>query len=89
MYCVPGRSIVDNVCLIRDVLEVSSSLGMCVSLLSLDQEKAFDCAKHSSLWKTMERFGFSTDLIAEIEVLYSGIESVLKVNGSLCALFRA
>lgn len=81
---VPGRSIVDNVCLIRDVLEVSSSPGMCVSLLSLDQEKAFDCAEHSSQWKTVERFGFSTDLIGEIKVLYIDIESVLKFNGSLC-----
>ncbi|KAI3376858.1 hypothetical protein L3Q82_000114 [Scortum barcoo] len=27
-YCVPGRSMVDNIYLIRDVLEVSSSLGI-------------------------------------------------------------
>ncbi|TWW71197.1 hypothetical protein D4764_17G0006800 [Takifugu flavidus] len=36
----------------------------------------------------MERFGFSAGLIAKIQVLYSNIESVLKVNGSLCAPFR-
>ncbi len=35
----------------------------------------------------MRRFGFSAGLI-KIQVLYSDIESVLTINGSLCALFR-
>lgn len=87
-YCIPGRSMVDNVYLIRDVLEVSSSLGMDTGLISLDQEKAFDRVEHSFLGKTMERFGFSAGFIARIRVLYSDIESLLKFNGSLCAPFR-
>lgn len=40
-YCVPCRSIVDNVSLVRGVLEVCSSLGYDTGLISLDQEKAF------------------------------------------------
>lgn len=40
-YCVPGRSIVNNVSLVRGVLEVSSSLGCDTCLISLDQEKGF------------------------------------------------
>ena len=87
-YCVPGRSMVDNVHLIRDVLEVSSSLGFNTGLISLDQEKAFDRVEHSFLWKVMGRFGFSAGFIAKIQVLYSEVESVLKFNGSLCAPFR-
>ena len=87
-YCVPGRFMVDNIYLIRDVLEVSSSLGINTGLISLDQEKAFDRVEHDFLWEVMERFGFSAGLIAKIKVLYSDIESVLKFNGSLCAPFR-
>ncbi|KAJ3592920.1 hypothetical protein NHX12_005258, partial [Muraenolepis orangiensis] len=87
-YCVPGRSMVDNVHLIRDVLEVSSSLGINTGLISLDQEKAFDRVEHSFLWKVMEKFGFSAGFIAKIKVLYNKIESVLKFNGGLCAPFR-
>ena len=87
-YCVPGRSMVDNVYLIRDVLEVSSSLGINTGLISLDQEKAFDRVEHDFLWKTMEKFGFSTGFIARIRVLYRDIESMLKFNGSLCSPFR-
>ena len=41
-YCVPGRSIVDNVSLIHNVLGVSGSLGLSTGLISIDQEKAFD-----------------------------------------------
>ncbi|KAJ3584301.1 hypothetical protein NHX12_014797 [Muraenolepis orangiensis] len=51
-YCVPGRSMVDNVHLIRDVLEVSSSLDINTGLISLHQEKAFDRVEHSFLWES-------------------------------------
>lgn len=54
-----------------------SRSGVNVGLLSLNQEKAFDHVEHSILWRTMERFGFSTGLIARIEVLYSDSKSVL------------
>ena len=66
-YCVPGRSIIDNMSLIRDVLDVSSSLGIDFGLISLDQEKAFDRAEHPYLWRVLEHFGLS--LIALIMVL--------------------
>lgn len=38
MYWVPGRSIMNNTHLIRDVLDVSSSLGLNTGLISIDQE---------------------------------------------------
>ncbi|KAJ3581573.1 hypothetical protein NHX12_016499, partial [Muraenolepis orangiensis] len=82
-YCVPGRSMVDNVHLIRDVLEVSSSLDINTGLISLDQEKAFNRVEHSFLWKVMEKFRFSAGFIAKIKVLYNKIESVLKFNARL------
>ncbi|KAJ4944112.1 hypothetical protein JOQ06_012657 [Pogonophryne albipinna] len=88
-YCVPSRLITDNVTLIRDVLDLSGSLGCELGLISLDQEKAFDRVEHQYLWQTLEAFGFSSGLIAKIQVLYRDIESVLKINGSLCAPFKA
>ncbi|KAJ4933762.1 hypothetical protein JOQ06_006573, partial [Pogonophryne albipinna] len=66
-YCVPGRSIVDNVSLIRDILEVSGFLGFDTGLVSLDQEKAFDRVEHRYLWKVLERFGLSPGFIAKIK----------------------
>ncbi len=85
---MPSGSMVDNVYLIKDVLEVSSSLGINTVLISPDQEKAFDHVEHNFLWKSIEKFGFSAGFIAKIKVLYSEVKSVLKFNGSLCAPFR-
>lgn len=87
-YCVPGRSIFDNIHLIRDFFDVSKILGVDVGLISLDQEKAFDRVEHGYLWKTLQAFGFSSDFIGYVKSLYNDIESVLKVNGGLCAPFK-
>ncbi len=87
-YCVPRRSIVDNISLIRDALEVSKLLNLDFGLISLDQEKAFDRVEHLYLWKTLEAFGFKQDFIKMVQVLYSEVESVLKINGGLCAPFQ-
>ncbi|KAI3352111.1 hypothetical protein L3Q82_020926 [Scortum barcoo] len=58
-FCL--RLISDNVTLIRDVLEVSSSLAVDTGLISIDQEKAFDRVEHQYLWQTLAAFGFSSD----------------------------
>ena len=57
-YCVPDSSIVDNLFLIRDVLDIYKLSDVNVGLLSLDQEKAFDRVDHQYLFKTMKAFGF-------------------------------
>ncbi|KAK3539536.1 hypothetical protein QTP70_010072 [Hemibagrus guttatus] len=77
-YCVPDRSIFDNVYLIRDILDVSRLLGLKTGLIFLDQEKAFDRVEHEYLWKVLETFGFNPGFVAMIRVLYCEIESVLK-----------
>lgn len=41
-----------------------------------------------NIYGTLEAFGFSSDFIAMIEVIYGDIESVLKVNGGLSAPFK-
>lgn len=87
-YCVPGRSIFDNIRFIRDLFDVSKILGVDMGLISLDQEKAFDRVEHDYLWKTLQAFGFSSDFIGYIKILYNDIESLLKVNGGLFAPFR-
>ncbi len=87
-YCVPGRSIFDNVSLIRDIFHVSKLLNLDCGLLSLDQEKAFDRVEHSYLWSTLAAFGFCKEFVDMIRVLYCDVESALKINVGLCAPFR-
>lgn len=88
VYCIPNRSILDNIALIRDVLDVSNLLGINSGLISLDQEKAFARVEHLFLWNTLEAFGFSPSFISMIKAMYCNIESVLKINGGLSAPFR-
>ncbi|KAK3538615.1 hypothetical protein QTP86_008680 [Hemibagrus guttatus] len=81
-YCVPDRSIFNNVYLIRDILDVSKLLGLKTGLIFLDQEKAFDRVEHEYLWKVLEAFGFNPGFVAMISMLYCEIESVLKILSS-------
>ena len=86
-YCVPNRLISDNVTLIRDYLDLSSSLDIETGLISIDQEKAFDRVEHQYLWQTLAAFGFDPGFIAMIRVLYTDVASILKINGGLSAPF--
>ncbi len=86
-YCVPKRSIFDNISLIRDIYDVSKLLNSDIGMISLDQEKAFDRVEHTYLWETLKAFGFSQSFINKIKVLYRDVESILKINGGLCTPF--
>lgn len=70
-------------------MDLSGSFGCELGLISIDQEKAFDQVEHQYLWQMLEAFGFSSGLIAEIQVLYSDTENVLKINNGLSAPFTA
>ena len=55
---VPGRSIFDNLTLLRDVLDYVNVTNEPGILLNLDQEKAFDRVDRLFLLNTLSRFGF-------------------------------
>ncbi|MBN3281143.1 YTX2 protein, partial [Polyodon spathula] len=86
-YCIPGRSIFDNLFFIRDFLTVSDICDFNVGMVSLDQEKAFDRVDHTYLFHTLEAFGFGPGFISYIRLLYSNIFSILKINNGLSQPF--
>ena len=86
-YCVPGRSIHDNVGLIRDIIEYANENGVPLAVVNLDQKKAFDNVDRGYLFDSMRDMGFGDRFLVHIKILYSGSESLVKICGSLTAPF--
>ncbi len=87
-YCIPGRTIFDNVFLIQDLISFAKLHKINIGFVSLDQEKAFDQVDHGFLFKCLEDFGFGPSIIAYIRLLYTDTYSMLKINGTLTRPFR-
>ncbi|CAM2112453.1 unnamed protein product [Caretta caretta] len=82
-YTVPGRSIFDNLFLVRDLLELGRRDGLSFALLSLDQEKAFDRVDHGYLLSTLRAFGFGPQFVSFLRVLYASAECLVRLNWTL------
>ncbi|CAM4564761.1 unnamed protein product, partial [Caretta caretta] len=82
-YTVPGRSIFDNLFLVRDLLELRRRDGLSFALLSLDQEKAFDRVDHGYLLSTLQAFGFGPQFVSFLRVLYASAECLVRLNWTL------
>ncbi|CAM2113567.1 unnamed protein product [Caretta caretta] len=82
-YTVPDRSILDNLFLVRDLLELGCRDGLSFALLSLDQEKAFNRVDHGYLLSTLQAFGFGPQFVGFLRVLYASVECLVKLNWTL------
>ncbi|CAM2114732.1 unnamed protein product [Caretta caretta] len=82
-YTVPGRTIFDNLYLVRDLLELGCRDGLSFALLSLDQEKAFDRVDHGYFLGTLRAFGLSPQFVGFLQVLYASAECVVRLNWTL------
>ncbi len=68
-FAVKGRSIQDNLHLIREVLEGIED-GTKAALISLDQSKAFDRVDHRFLATVLETAGFKPEFRRWISMMY-------------------
>ena len=82
-YCVPDRKIMDNIFLIRDIIDVCRSDNEDFGIVSLDQEKAFDRLYHSYLFSALRAFGIGDGFLAWIGLLYSGAQCMVRMGPGL------
>uniref|UniRef100_H3BW47 Reverse transcriptase domain-containing protein n=1 Tax=Tetraodon nigroviridis TaxID=99883 RepID=H3BW47_TETNG len=83
-YCIPDRSIMDNISLIRDLIDVCrADMDYHFGIVCLDQEKAFDRVDHSYLFSTLRAFGFGDGFIAWVSLLYRGAQCLVKTGAGL------
>lgn len=83
LYCVPDRSILDNLFLIRDIFSVCKLYKVNTGIISIDQEKAFDRVDHPFLFSTLQASGVGERFLSWIKLLYSEAWCVIKVGGGL------
>ena len=86
-FCCPGRTIVDNNILLRDVIYYCNEQNMQGAVLSLDWTKAFDRINHTFLYKSMEKMGFDNNAISLIKLFCSNKKSCLQINGNVLEKF--
>ena len=79
-FAVKGRSIQDNLHLIREVLErIKDDTES--ALISLDQSKAFDRVDHRFLASVLKTAGFKPEFRRWISMMYHNPQAVVQVNG--------
>ena len=79
-FAVKGRSIQNNLHLIREVLEGIKD-DTEAALISLDQSKAFDMVDHRFLASVLETAGFQPEFRRWISMMYHNPQAVVQVNG--------
>ena len=82
---VPGRSIYENLFLLRDTLDFVQHKQLSAALISLDQEKAFDRVNHGFLQRVLSRFNFGPNFRQWVNTVYTEIHSCVLNNGWLSA----
>jgi len=85
---VPGRSIQDNVHLLRNIIDYTDQKETPCAFISLDQSKAFDRVSHDYLFQTLKAYGFGPDFIKWVQLLYTDINSSVLVNGFISESFQ-
>ena len=79
-YAVKGRSIQDNLHLVRQILEGIED-DTEAALINLDQSKAFDRVDHRFLVAVLETAGFEPEFRKWISMLYRNPQAVVQVKG--------
>lgn len=78
-----GRSCVDNLFCIKQVVEKRSARDREVHLVFVDLEKAYDSVPLMKLWEAMEKNQISDILIGAVKALYKDMTAKIKVGQKL------
>ena len=84
---IKGRSIIENLQLNRDIITFANINELEASIITLDQEKAFDRVDRNFLFKALKKFGYGTKIISFIEAIYNNIVAQIKLNGNMSPFF--
>lgn len=78
---ITNRTIFENLFILRDIIYQTNTNNNDVTLISLDQEKAFDRVDRTFLYKTLKQLNFGPSLIHWIATLYKDANCTVMNNG--------
>ena len=67
---IPGRHIYDSIALSRDIIDCVKGDDIPMSIINIDQEKAFDRVSHEYLYRVLKAFGLGDRFISYIKLCY-------------------
>jgi hypothetical protein len=82
-----GRSTVDHIFTIRQILEKYNMQQEDISLIFYDLEKAYDSVPRKLLWKALEKANVSQSVIQIIRNIYSNNNCRIKIRSNLSEEF--
>ena len=85
---VPGRDISFNNRLLNHAKAYIRRQAEDFCVVSLDAKKAFDSVDHRYLERVLAAYDFPPEFIKVFKTLYSNLESVVQVNGSISTPFK-
>ena len=84
---VLGRTIFDNIHLLRDIVDYCDQKQLPLAFICLDQEKAFHRVNYDFLFKALEAYNFAPSFIQWIKILYRNTSSSVIVNFTISEPF--
>lgn len=78
-----GRSTVDHLYCITQIIEKKAAFNQEVHLLYVDLQKAFDSVPHNKLWSTLHETTIRSGLIQAVQNLYKNTLTKIKVGNKI------
>lgn len=86
-YCVPGRTIYNNLHLLRNIIRDSNKRNTPLAILSLDQIGAFNNVSHDYIQHLLHLHGFGPKLCSAVTSLLKTTQGHVKMGPSLLPPF--
>ena len=67
----------------RDIIGYAKCDGIPMSIINIDQEKAFDRVSHEYSFRVLKAFGLGDRFISFIKLCYIGVSSFININGGV------
>jgi hypothetical protein len=78
-----GRSTLDQVFILRTVMERSREFNQPLHICFIDLQKAYDSVNRETLWSICHAYGLSNKMIKMIKLLYEDTRAEVRIDGDL------